>query len=175
MGNITEVALPAIVTAVAAPELLPAVVIGEGSSVGLGEAISKFTTGQWQSLPQVLQEANEGGVLGALGEAGGLALESGLAKGAGALTKLLSGSEDLASKVSGLTPVWRAAGGALTNTAIQAPFSQNPEQLGLFAAIGGLAGGLGPGVAGKLMSKIDEVSYPALKGEVFHPLNPHFL
>ena len=157
IGDITEVALPAIVTAVAAPELLPAVVIGEGSSVGLGEAISKFTTGQWQSLPQVLQEANEGGVLGAIGEAGGLALESGLAKGAGALTKLLSGSEDLASKVSGLTPVWRATGGALTNAALQAPFTQNPEQLGIAAAIGGLAGGLGPGVAGKLMSKIDEI------------------
>jgi len=53
--------------------------------------------------------------------------------------------------------VWRAAGGALTNTAIQAPFSQNPEQLAIAAAIGGLAGGLGPGVAGKLMSKIDEI------------------
>jgi len=157
VGDVTEVALPAIITAVAAPELLPAELIGEASSVGLGEAISKFTTGKWQSLPSVLQEANEGGVLGALGEAGGLALESGLAKGAGALTKLLSGSEDLASKVSGLTPVWRAAGGALTNTALQLPFTQNPEQLGIAAAIGGLAGGLGPGVAGKIASKIDEV------------------
>jgi hypothetical protein len=157
VGDITEVALPAIITAVAAPELLPAELIGEASSVGLGEAISKFTTGKWQSLPQVLQEANEGGVLGAIGEAGGLALESGLAKGAGALTKLLSGSEDLASQVAHLTPVWRAVGGALTNTAIQAPFSQNPEQLAIAATIGGLAGGLGPGVAGKLMSKIDEI------------------
>ena len=157
VGDITEVALPAIATAIVAPELLPAELIGEASSVGLGEAITKITTGKWQSLPQVLQEANEGGVLGAVGEAGGLALESGLAKGAGALTKLLSGSEDLASKVSGLTPVWRAAGGALTNTALQAPFTQNPEQLGIAAAIGGLAGGLGPGVAGKIASKIDEV------------------
>ena len=157
VGDVTEVALPAIATAVVAPELLPAELIGEASSVGLGEAISKITTGKWQSLPQVLQEANEGGVLGAVGEAGGLALESGLAKGAGALTKLLSGSEDLASKVSGLTPVWRAAGGALTNTALQAPFTQNPEQLGIAAAIGGLAGGLGPGVAGKIASKIDEI------------------
>ena len=149
--------MPAIVTAIAAPELLPAELIGEASSVGLGEAISKITTGKWQSLPQVLQEANEGGVLGAIGEAGGLALESGLAKGAGALTKLLSGSEDLASKVSGLTPVWRAAGGALTNAALQAPFTQNPEQIAIAATIGGLAGGLGPGIAGKLMSKIDEI------------------
>ena len=97
VGDVTEVALPAIATAVVAPELLPAVLIGEASSVGLGEAISKVTTGKWQSLPSVLQEANEGGVLGAVGEAGGLALESGLAKGAGALTKVLSGSEDLAS------------------------------------------------------------------------------
>ena len=157
IGDVTEVALPAIATAVVAPELLPAELIGEASSVGLGEAISKVTTGKWQSLPSVLQEANEGGVLGAIGEAGGLALESGLAKGAGALTKVLSGSEDLASKVSGLTPVWRAAGGALTNTALQLPFTQNPEQLGIAAAIGGLAGGLGPGVAGKIASKIDEL------------------
>ena len=157
VGDVTEVALPAIATAVVAPELLPAELIGEASSVGLGEAISKVTTGKWQSLPEVLQEANEGGVLGAVGEAGGLALESGLAKGAGALTKVLSGSEDLASKVSGLTPVWRAAGGALTNTALQLPFTQNPEQLGIAAAIGGLAGGLGPGVAGKIASKIDEL------------------
>jgi len=137
--------------------LLPAELIGEASSVGLGEAISKVTTGKWQSLPSVLQEANEGGVLGAVGEAGGLALESGLAKGAGALTKVLSGSEDLASKVSGLTPVWRAAGGALTNAGLQAPFTQNPEQIGIAAAIGGLAGGLGPGVAGKIASKTRRV------------------
>ncbi|ACP35567.1 FAD-dependent pyridine nucleotide-disulphideoxido reductase [Sulfolobus islandicus L.S.2.15] len=157
VGDVTEVALPAIATAIVAPELLPAELIGEAASVGIGEGISKITTGKWQSLPQVLQEANEGGVLGAIGEAGGLALESGLAKGAGALTKVLSGSEDLASKISGLTPVWRATGGALTNAALQAPFTQNPEQLGIAAAIGGLAGGLGPGVAGKLMSKIDEI------------------
>ncbi|ALG97189.1 putative NAD-independent protein deacetylase AcuC [Sulfolobales Virus YNP2] len=157
VGDVTEVALPAIATAVVAPELLPAVLIGEGASVGIGEAVSKLTTGQWQSLPEVLQEANEGGVLSALGEAGGLALESGLAKGAGALTKLLTGSEDLASKVSGLTPLWRATGGALTNVATQLPFSQNPEQLAIAGIIGGLAGGLGPGIAGKLMSKIDEI------------------
>jgi len=157
VGDVTEVALPAIATAIVAPELLPAELIGEASSVGIGEAISKVTTGKWQSLPEVLQEANEGGVLGAIGEAGGLALESGLAKGAGALTKLLTGNEDLASQVAHLTPVWRAAGGALTNVALQLPFSQNPEQLAINAAIGGLAGGLGPGVAGKLMSKIDEI------------------
>ena len=60
VGDVTEVALPAIATAVVAPELLPAVLIGEASSVGLGEAISKVTTGKWQSLPEVLQEANEG-------------------------------------------------------------------------------------------------------------------
>ncbi len=133
--------------------MLPAELIGEASSVGIGEVVSKVTTGKWQSLPQVLQEANEGGVLGAIGEAGGLALESGLAKGAGALTKLLTGSEETASKIAGLTPVWRAAGGALTNTALQLPFTQNPEQLAIAGIIGGLAGGLGPGVAGKLMRK----------------------
>jgi len=157
VGDVTEVALPAIITAVVAPELLPAELIGEASSVGIGEVATKLTTGHWQSLQQVLQEANEGGVLGAIGEAGGLALESGLAKGAGALTKLLTGSEDLASQVAHLTPVWRAAGGALTNVALQLPFSQNPEQLAIAGIIGGLAGGLGPGIAGKLMSKIDEI------------------
>jgi hypothetical protein len=157
VGDVTEVALPAIVTAIVAPELLPAELIGEASSVGIGEVATKLTTGHWQSLQQVLQEANEGGVLGALGEAGGLALESGLAKGAGALTKLLTGNEELASQVAHLTPVWRAAGGALTNVALQLPFSQNPEQLAIAAVIGGLGGGLGPGIAGKVMSKIDEI------------------
>ncbi|WP_241208403.1 hypothetical protein [Saccharolobus islandicus] len=80
VGNVTEVALPAIATAIVAPELLPAELIGEASSVGLGEAISKITTGKWQSLPQVLQEANEGGILGVIGGAAGSAAEGALAK-----------------------------------------------------------------------------------------------
>ena len=132
VGDITEVALPAAITAIAAPELLPAVVIGEGASVGLGEGISKLTTGKWQSLPSVLQEANEGGVLGVIGGAAGSALEGGLTK----LGTYIGGKAgDIIAGAGG-----KALAGAAVNEALTVPFTRNPEQL-LLSGVLGAAGG----------------------------------
>ncbi len=137
----TEVALPAIVTAIVAPELLPAELIGEAASVGIGEVASKLTTGHWQSLSQVLQEANEGGILGVIGAAAGSAAE-------GALTKLgtMIGGKvgDFLAGAGG-----KALAGAAVNEALTAPFTRNPEQL-LLAGVLGAAGG----AAGELVSKV---------------------
>jgi len=141
VGNVTEVALPAIATAIVAPELLPAELIGEAASVGIGEGISKLTTGKWQSLPQVLQEANEGGVLGVIGGAAGSALEGGLAR----LGTAIGGKVgDIIAGAGG-----KALTGAAVNEALTAPFTRNPEQLAL-AGILGAAGG----AAGELVSKV---------------------
>ena len=141
VGDVTEVALPAIVTAVVAPELLPAELIGEAASVGIGEVVSKVTTGKWQSLPQVLQEANEGGVLGVIGGAAGSALEGGLVK----LGTYVGGKVgDFLAGAGG-----RALAGAAVNEALTAPFTRNPEQL-LLAGVLGAAGG----AAGELVSKV---------------------
>jgi len=126
------VALPAIATAVVAPELLPAVLIGEAASVGIVEGISKATTGNWQSLPQVLQEANEGGVLGAIGGAAGSAAEGALAK----LGTAIGGKVgDIIAGAGG-----KALAGAAVNEALTVPFTRNPEQL-LLAGVLGAAGG----------------------------------
>ena len=141
VGDVTEVALPAIVTAVVAPELLPAELIGEASSVGIGEAVSKLTTGKWQSLSQVLQEANEGGVLGVIGGAAGSAAEGALAK----LGTYIGGKVgDFLAGAGG-----KALAGAAVNEALTAPFTKNPEQL-LLAGVLGAAGG----AAGELVSKV---------------------
>jgi hypothetical protein len=140
-GDVTEVALPAIVTGIVAPELLPAVIIGEGASVGIGEVASKLTTGQWQSLPEVLQEANEGGILGLIGGATGSALEGGLVKLG---TTIGGGVGDFLAGAGG-----RALAGAAVNEALTVPFTRNPEQL-LLAGVLGAAGG----AAGELVSKV---------------------
>ena len=141
VGDVTEVALPAIATAVVAPELLPAVLIGEAASVGIGEGISKVTTGKWQSLPQVLQEANEGGVLGAIGGAAGSAAEGALAK----LGTAIGGKVgDIIAGAGG-----KALAGAAVNEALTVPFTRNPEQL-LLAGVLGAAGG----ASGELVSKV---------------------
>jgi hypothetical protein len=140
-GDVTEVALPAVVTAIVAPELLPAVIIGEGASVGIGEAASKITTGQWQSLPEVLQEANEGGILGLIGGVAGSALEGGLVK----LGTTIGGRVgDFLAGAGG-----RALAGATVNEALTAPFTRDPKQL-LLAGVLGAAGG----AAGELVSKV---------------------
>ena len=141
VGDITEVALPAIATAIVAPELLPAVLIGEAASVGIGEGVSKLTTGKWQSLPQVLQEANEGGVLGAIGGAAGSAAEGALAK----LGTAIGGKVgDIIAGAGG-----KALAGAAVNEALTVPFTRNPEQL-LLAGVLGAAGG----ASGELVSKV---------------------
>ena len=141
VGDVTEVALPAIATAIVAPELLPAELIGEAASVGIGEGISKLTTGKWQSLPQVLQEANEGGVLGVIGGAAGSALEGGLAR----LGTYVGGKVgDIIAGAGG-----KALAGAAVNEALTAPFTRNPEQL-LLSGVLGAAGG----AAGELVSKV---------------------
>jgi len=141
VGDVTEVALPAIATAIVAPELLPAELIGEAASVGIGEGISKLTTGKWQSLPQVLQEANEGGVLGVIGGAAGSALEGGLAR----LGTAIGGKVgDIIAGAGG-----KALAGAAVNEALTAPFTRNPEQL-LLSGVLGAAGG----AAGELVSKV---------------------
>jgi len=141
VGDITEVALPAIATAIVAPELLPAVIIGEAASVGIGEGISKVTTGKWQSLPQVLQEANEGGVLGVIGGAAGSAAEGALAKVGTAIGGKVG---DIIAGVGG-----KALAGAGVNEALTVPFTRNPEQL-LLAGVLGAAGG----ASSELVSKV---------------------
>jgi hypothetical protein len=83
-------------------------------------------------LSQVLQEANEGGILGVIGAAAGSAAE-------GALTKLgtMIGGKvgDFLAGAGG-----KALAGAAVNEALTAPFTRNPEQL-LLAGVLGAAGG----------------------------------
>ncbi|MCI4409504.1 MAG: hypothetical protein JHC26_10470 [Thermofilum sp.] len=141
VGYATEIALPAVVTAVVAPELLPAVVIGEGASVGIGEVASKITTGQWQSLQDVAQEANTGGMLGLIGGAAGTALGGALAKLG---TKIGGRVGDFLAGTGG-----RALAGASVNLALTAPFTNDPKQLLLAGALGALGG-----AAGELVSKV---------------------
>ena len=137
VGYGAEVALPLIVTAIVQPELVPAVIAGEVGSVGIGETVSKVTTGRWQSLPEVLHEANAGGVLAGIGGAAGSALGGALGK----LGTMVGGKVgDFLAGTGG-----KALAGATVNVGLTAPFTNNPEQLtlaGLLGALGGAAGGL---------------------------------
>ena len=140
-GNVMEVALPVIITGIAQPELVPAVIAGEVGSVGIGEAVSKVTTGRWQSLPEVLHEANAGGVLASIGGATGSALGGALGK----LGTMVGGKVgDFLAGTGG-----KALAGAAVNVALTAPFTNNPEQLTLAGALGALGG-----AAGGLVSKV---------------------
>ena len=107
-------------------------------NVGVGEAISKFTTGKFMSGSSLKTNAVEGGLMGVAGGLGGMGLGAGLAK---------------AGLGSGLAA--KALGGAAVNTALTLPFSRNPTQLMESAAFGA-AMGVAPDLITAAHANLDE-------------------
>ncbi len=113
-------------------------VTGGAINVGVGETISKLTTGKLLGFGSLKTNAVEGGLMGVAGGLGGMGLGAGLAK---------------AGLGSGLAA--KALGGAAVNTALTLPFSRNPTQLMESAAFGA-AMGVAPDLITATHANLDE-------------------
>ena len=139
-----------------APEALINFGIGAITGVGIGEALS-LATGQGPlSSSQVVAQAELGGLFSMVGGIAGGYLSAAFSKGAGALTTMITGSEEWGSKIAGLIPLWRFAGSEVTNLALSYPFFRNNQKEWLeWSTLFSLGDVFIPGIMGSILSKWD--------------------
>jgi hypothetical protein len=139
-----------------APETLLNFAMGAAAGVGIGEALS-LATGQGPlSSSQIVAQAELGGLFSMVGGIAGGYLSAAFSKGAGALTTMITGSEEWGSKIAGLTPLWRFAGSEVTNLALSYPFFGNNKQEWLeWSTLFSLGDVFIPSISGSILSRWD--------------------
>ena len=139
-----------------APETLLNFGMGAIAGVGISEALS-LATGQGPlSSSQIVAQTELGGLFSVAGSITGGYLSAAFSKGAGALTTMITGSEEWGSKIAGLTPLWRFAGSEVTNLVLSYPFfGNNPKEWLEWSTLFSLGDVFIPSIAGSILSRLD--------------------